>query len=442
MSRNEKNKKWFIVMAIVLVSFAFSPPQAGAGTDWLEKAKLLASDGAAADLFGCSVSISGDYAIVGAYGDDDKGNVSGSAYIFRWDGTSWSQQAKLTASDGDVNDYFGWSVSISGDIAIVGAPEKNDKGTYSGSAYIFKRDGTSWSQQAKLLASDGAAYDFFSWSVSISGDYAIVGAYSGDGIVADSGSAYIFKREDANWVQQQKLLASDGAAGDVFGCSVSLSGDYTIVGAHQYNSGGAGKSYIFKRDGESWVQQAKLTASDGTAYDFFGNSVSINGDYAIVGVCNDDDKGTESGSAYIFKRDGTSWSEQAKITASDGAAYDYFSMSVSISGDFAIVGADGDDDKGDGSGSAYIFKRYGTSWVQQAKLTASDGTDGDFFGWSVSISGDYAIVGARGDDDNGSASGSAYIFNKFCPRADLNDDCKVDFVDLAIFADWWLYGTD
>jgi hypothetical protein len=438
MPGNEKNKST-TQMAIVLVCFAFSPQQAGADT-WLEKAKLLASDGAGYDYFGYSVSVSGDYAIVGTtYGDGNAIN-SGSAYIFKRDGTSWSQQQKLLASDGAASDEFGVSVSISGDFAIVGA-DYDDSG--KGSAYIFKRDGTSWSQQAKLTASDGAADDLFGYSVSISGDYAIVGA---DGDDSYKGSAYIFKRDGTSWSQWQKLLASDGAANDQFGFSISISGDLAIVGAVGDDSY-KGSAYVFKRDGEdgeTWSQQQKLTASsDGAANDWFGVSVSISGDLAIVGAFYDDDRGTDSGSAYIFKRDGTSWSLWQKRNASDGAAGDRFGRSVSISNDYAIVGAFGDDNH---KGSAYIFHWNGTSWVQEQKLTASDGAAEYWFGISVSItsatvgagSGDYAIVGAIGDND---FSGSAYVF-KFSPSADLNGDCKVDFADFAIVADWWLYGTD
>jgi len=228
--------------------------------------KITASDGEASDWFGYSVSISGDYAIVGAYSDDDSGIASGSAYIFKWNGTSWSEQAKITASDGAAGDWFGYSVSISGDYAIVGACNDDDGGSASGSAYIFKWNGTSWSEQAKITASDGAANDQFGYSVSISGNYAIVGAYRDD----DGGSA-------------------------------------------------SGSAYIFKWNGTSWSEQAKITASDGAEGDRFGISTSISGDYAIVGAYFDDDSGIASGSAYIFKWNGTSWSEQAKITASDGA---------------------------------------------------------------------------------------------------------------------------
>jgi hypothetical protein len=412
--------------------------------------KCLAADGAVGDSFGNSVSISADYAIVGAWYDDDNGSNSGSAYVFapndaNCSDSDWNEAAKLLASDGAADDYFGVSVSVRGHYAVVGASGDDDNGNGSGSAYIFNRSGTSWVEQAKLLASDGAGDDYFGHSVSISGDYAVVGAYRDDDNGSHSGSAYVFKRDGTNWSQQAKLTASDGAADDWFGYSVSISGDYTIVGAYADDDSGSasGSAYIFKRDGTSWSEQAKLSAADGAASDFFGRSVSISGDYAIVGAYGDDDNGDSSGSAYIFKRDGTSWSEQAKLTAADAGASDWFGQSVSVSGDYAVVGAYGDDDNGVISGSAYIFERNGTSWSEQVKWLAADGAADDRFGWSVSISGDYAVVGAYGDDDNGPSSGSAYVFGKvLCPRADLTGDCFVNFKDIAVIADEWLKGIE
>ena len=422
----------------------------------LQQDKLLASDGAVSDSFGYSVSISGDYAIVGARYDDDSGNASGSAYIFTPNDVNcgdWDQLAKLLPSDGADLDFFGGSVSISGDYAVVGAYFDDDSGTDSGSAYIFYYDGTSWSQQDKLLASDGAAFDNFGWSVSVSGDYAVVGAAYDDDNGSNSGSAYIFKRSGAGWSEQAKLLASDGAAGDYFGYSVSISGDYAIVGAYQDDDSGSnsGSAYIFKRDGPSWSEQAKLLAADGAAGDQFGCSVSVSGDYAVVGAYYDDDSGSTSGSAYIFRRYGTSWGEQAKLTASDGAAGGRFGWSVAVSGDYAIVGAYGDNDNGTNSGSAYMYKRDGTNmykrdgtnWSEQVKLIASDGARNDYFGYSVSVSGDYAIIGAYYDDDKGGDSGSAYMFGKvLCPSMDGTGDCLVNFEDFAIMAGQWLQGAE
>jgi len=438
---NPKNLSLLLIALTVLFIF----PADLAYASWPELDKLLASDGAAGDCFGYSVSISGDYAIVGAVFDDDNGTNSGSAYIFYYDGASWSEQAKLLPADGNDGDEFGYSVSISGAYAVVGARLDDDNGINSGSAYIFKRSGTNWSEQAKLLASDGAAGDQFGRSVSISGAYAIVGAFADDDNGSYSGSAYIFQRSGTTWSQQDKLTASDGAADDWFGISVSISGDYAVIGALADDDSGSnsGSAYIFYYDGASWSEQAKLLAADGAAGDFFGWSVSVSGDYAIVGAFDDDDNGSDSGSAYIFKRSGTSWSEQAKLLPADGAADDLFGNSVSISGDYAVVGARLDDDNGINSGSAYIFERSGTSWSQQAKLVASDGAAGDYFGGSVSISGDYAIIGAYGDDDNGTGSGSAYMFGKIpCPSADLTGDCLVNFKDFAIMAGQWLQGAE
>ncbi|KAA3606899.1 MAG: T9SS C-terminal target domain-containing protein [Calditrichaeota bacterium] len=371
--------------------------------------KIVSNDAAAGDSFGNSVSVSGNYAVVGARFDDDAGNASGSAYIYFRNGNSWSQQTKLTANDAAIEDTFGYSVSISGDYAIVSAIQDDDGADLTGSAYIFHRSGTSWTQQAKLNASDAEENDQFGYSVSIDGDYAVISTIL-NGIIG--GSVYIFHRSGTSWTQQAKFNANDATSGDNFGQSVSISGDYVIIGASGDDDGGngSGSAYIFHRTGTSWSQQAKLTASDAAAADFFGWSVSISGDYAVVGAREDDDAGSSSGAAYIFNRSGVSWSQQTKLTASDAATADQFGWSVSISGDYAIVGAQGDDDAGSNSGSAYIFNRSGTSWSQQSKLTANDDASSDRFGFSVSISGNYAITGAQGDDDAGSASGSAYIY--------------------------------
>jgi len=269
---------------------------------------------------------------------------------------------KLTASDNAALDEFGKSASISGDYAVVGASRDDDNGDRSGSAYVFKRSGTSWAQEAKLLPSDGAENDFFGASVSISGDYAVVGATGDDDNGSASGSAYVFKRTGTSWQQEAKLLPSDGAAGDRFGWSISISGDYAVVGADRDDDNGtnSGSAYVFKRTGTSWAQEAKLLASDGQGGDFFGFAVSISGDYAVVGAIIDDDNGFESGSAYLFKRTGTSWAQEAKLLPSDGAAGDLFGFAVSISGDYAVVGAEIDGDNGFHAGSAYVFKRTGS----------------------------------------------------------------------------------
>ncbi len=277
---------------------------------------------------------------------------------------------------------------------------------YTGAAYIFKRDGTAWTQQAKLTAADAAGDDEFGNSVSIDGDYAIVGAYGAPGGDSYIGAAYIFKRDGASWIQQAKLTAADGAYDDEFGISVSIDGDYAIVGAHGVNDY-TGAAYIFKRDGTAWTQQAKLTAADGAEDDGFGSwsSVSISGDYAIVGAHGVND---ETGAAYIFKRDGAAWTQQQKLTASDSetGAYLYFGETVSISGNLAIVGSDGSDRTW--KGAAYIFRRSGGSWTEEGILTASDGEDNDYFSETgLFLNGAYAIAGSAYKNND---TGAAYVY--------------------------------
>jgi hypothetical protein len=443
--------KKFILPLLLIVSFT----QISNAQSFSEIIKAVADDRASGDYFGYSVSISGDYAIVGAYteSEDATGGNSvagaGSAYILKKDQggiDNWGQIQKIVASDRASADGFGFSVSISGDYVIVGAHlEAHDAAggsplTAAGSAYIFKKNGAgSWIEVEKIVANDRGGGDYFGYSVSISGDYAIVGAYTenndatGTGSpLTGAGSAYIFKNDGASWTQFQKIVANDRGGGDYFGYSVSISGDYAIVGAYTENEDatggspltGAGSAYIFKNNGASWTQFQKIVASDRGGGDYFGHSVSISGDYAIVGAYTEKEDAagagpalTGAGSAYIFKNNGVgSWIELQKIVASDRASGDYFGYSVSISGDYAIVGAytENEDAGGintaTGAGSAYIFKKDQdgiNNWGQLQKIVASDRASGDYFGYSVSISGDYTIVGAYTENEDAAGLNTA-----------------------------------
>ncbi len=367
-------------------------------SDWIELDKIISSDGVANDEFGNSVSIDGDYAIVGAYCDD---GCTGSAYIYKKDGSTWIEEAKLIPSDVESGDYAGLSVSISGDYAIIGAPVGE-------AAYVFVRSGSSWTQQAKLTSNGGGVLDFFGWSVAISGEYAIVG---GTNYEYARGLAFVFKRTSTTWNQEAKLLATDGTADDKFGY-VDINEDIAIVGAYSDdndNGVNAGAAYIFKRETSGyWYQYSKLIASVGATDDYFGVDVAIIDDYAIIGALGDDSK---KGAAYIFKYIvGVGWQQEAKLTASDGAADDRFGNSVSIFQNYVAVGAFFDDSS---TGSAYIFKDNGANWVQETKLTASDSATDDVFGISVSIDENNVIIGARTDDnENGADAGAAYFFIK------------------------------
>ena len=415
---------------ILLVTFALSL-LCGASNSFAlsatQAAKLLAGDGAPFDQFGYSVSVSGDTAIIGSPFDDDSGSGSGSAYVFTHDGSgSWTQQAKLLASDRAIFDRFGYSVSVSGDTALIGSPDNDENGTNSGSAYVFTRDSSgNWTQQAKLLAADGTAYyEEFGYSVSVLGDTALIGSRWDEDNGFRSGSAYVFTRDGSgNWTQQDKLLASEGGSYDEFGSSVSLSGDTALIGSRVDDENGptSGSAYVFTRDGTgNWIQQAKLLAQDGLAGDQFGGAVSVSGDTALIGSSRNDVNGPDSGSAYVFTRDSSSsWTQQAKLLANDGETVDKFGHSVSVSGDTAIIGSYEADGNGTNSGAAYVFSRDGSgSWTQQDKLLAADGANFDGFGFSVSISQDTMLISSAQDSDNGTWSGSAYVFDLTNPDTD------------------------
>ena len=299
-----------------------------------EDFKLTPSDGSGYESFGRPVSTSGDVLVVGAHGDDDAGNLSGSAYVYRFDGTNWIEEAKLTASDAAEFDHFGDAVSVSGEVIVVGAWHDDDAGEYSGSAYVYRFDGTNWVEEAKLTASDGTESDLFGTSVSVNEKLIVVGAFNDDEWI---GSAYVYRFDGASWVEEAKLTASD-----YFGNSVSVSGEVIAVGGFLEEEH-TGSAYVYRFDGANWVEEAKLTASDGAQGDYFGDSVSVSGDTVIVGASRDNDNARISGSAYIYRFDGANWIEEAKLAASDAAEFDHFGCSVSVSGEVIAVGAVGNE---------------------------------------------------------------------------------------------------
>jgi hypothetical protein len=391
------------------------------GSGWDAGVKLVASDAAAYDRFGGAVAISGDgnTAIVGAYFDDVTYTDQGSAYIFTYSGGTWDAGVKLVHPTPAASDQFSYdnAVAISGDgnTVIVGAPYDDDGGTNSGSAYVFTRSGGTWNAGVRLVASDGAANDWFGNSVAIAedGNTALVGAPR-DGNY--TGSAYIFTHSGGTWNAGVKIVASDGAVFERFGYSVAISGDgnTAIAGAYGDDTG-QGSAYIFTYSDGTWDAGVKLVHPQPADNDYFGRGVAIsgNGNTVIVGAPQDD---TNAGSAYIFTRSSGTWNAGVRLVASDGATQDYFGQSVAISsdGNIALVGAYNEDPGSvTNAGSAYIFTRSSGTWDTGVKIVASDPAANDWFGLNVAISldGNTAIVGAHYDDDNITTdTGSAYIF--------------------------------
>ncbi|MCH7719169.1 MAG: hypothetical protein IIB21_06830 [Chloroflexi bacterium] len=404
-------------------AYVFQRNQGGADNWGLVK-KLLASDAEANDQFGTSVAISGDIAVVSAHFEDTEGANAGAAYVFQRDqgGTdNWGQVKKLTASDAQAGDRFGLSVAVSGDTAVVGAPLEDAEAADAGAAYVFQRDqgGTdNWGQVKKLLSSDAQTEDLFGLRVAVSGDTAVVGAYleGGGGGLSGDGAAYVFQRDEGgadNWGEVKKLTASDAQLDDLFGCSVAVSGDTAVVGAQ-------GAAYVFQRnegDTDNWGEVMKLTASDAQDLEFFGRRVAVSGDTAVVGALGQN-TGLFAGAAYVFQRDqggAGNWGEVTKLTGSDAGADEEFGFSVAVSGDTIVVGARLEDAEGSSAGAAYVFQRAqggADNWSEVTKLTASDAAAGDLFGFSVAVGGDTAVVGAYHEDAGGIDAGAAYVFQR------------------------------
>ena len=439
--RDDKMQRMMIAAVLAVTSATF------AGTFVCEPqqtAKLMADDGAIEEFFGNSVALDAGVAVIGAYGDDDNGSQSGSAYIYEQQGDgTWQQLAKLTANDGVDGDQFGTSVAISGGVAIIGA---YGDGSESGSAYVFEQqeDGT-WVQSAKLTADDGDSQDYFGNSVALDAGVAVIGAYGTDVNGSQSGSAYVYEQQgDGMWQQISKLTPDDGATNDGFGKSVALDAGVAVIGADSDDDMGdsSGSVYVYEQQGNgTWLQIAKLTADDGAEGDNFGNSVALDAGVAVIGAEFDDDKGSQSGSVYVFERQGNGgWLQIAKVTADDGSMNDNFGYSVALDSGVAVIGAWLDSDIAEFSGSAYVCEQQldGT-WQQIAKLTPNDGTSNDYFGHSVATSGGVAVIGSPGnDDDNGFNSGSAYVYEQqvdggWNPNAliDCNDNGICDYDEIA-----------
>jgi hypothetical protein len=442
----------------------------------VQEAYLKASNTDAGDQFGFTVAVSGNTVVVGApkeasnaatiNGNQSNNSVlqAGAAYVFVRNGASWTQQAYLKPSNNFlIGMQFGTSVAIDGDTIVVGAlTQTNFPDPPSGAAYVFVRSGSTWSQQAFLKAPHPGLADQFGSSVAVSGNTLVVGAPledSGatgvngvqlDETAPDAGAAYVFARSGAVWTVQAYLKASNTDANDYFGGAVAISGNTIVIGAQQEDgsaagvngddtsdtASAAGAAYVFLRTAGVWAQQAYLKASNVEQLDGFGNAVAVSGDTVVVGAWLEDSAATgvdgdqssnfagTSGAAYVFARSGGMWAQQAYLKASNTQGLDFFGFSVSASGDTVLVGAKNEDSL---SGAAYLYERGGATWSHVAYIKASNADGQDLFGNAVSVSEGTAVVGApieasaatgvNGNqaDDSKPGSGAAYAF-------DLGDD--------------------
>ncbi len=405
-----------------------------------ELVRLNAADGGS---FGAAVAISGDLAVVGGTTFDELGESAGAAYVLRFNGNEWIQEATLTASDVAPFDNFGLAVAVSDDVVLTAREVNWGEGSDSGSAYMYRFDAenSEWFEEAKLTASDAKVGDHFGASVAISGDVALIGATWADEAGTNSGAAYVLRYDGANWIEEAKLTASDAAEFADFGDSVAVSttGDVVVVGAKHAGSSdpieSTGAAYVYRYNGLNWIEEAKLVASDGSSpFDYFGGAVTISGDVVMVGSLGDTDSCPpdtpygECGSVYVYRLNSGNWIEEAKLTASEPVAIAHFGISVSLSGDVAVIGAPFDQTDETILGSTYVFRFDSGHWTEQAKLTASDAVSYMGFGESVSISGDLALTAAALADNGELDSGAAYVF---AGLSDCNGNVNLDLCDIA-----------
>lgn len=360
---------------------------------------LMASDAAPSDEFGASVALAGDVALVGAPGVDDLGQDSGAAYVFRRQAGVWTEEAKLLPLNGAAGDAFGTSVAILGDIAVVGAPDADKNGAGSGTVYVFTAQAGVWTLQQEFAGDDTVGGDRFGLSVTVGPDVLVVGAAEH---TSSAGAAYVFRSVAGTWPQEQKLTAAGTVHDDHFGSSVALDGTRLAIGApfHDSGFGQAGSAYVFEDVGGAWVERQELTAMDGAFDDFFGMSLSLEGDTLLVGAEGADGLHDASGAAYVFELSVGAWNETAKLTAEGADTDDAFGSSVALSGGLALVGTR--------SNEAFLFEA-GAGWAPVRRIAGPDESGLDRFGAGVVLDGTAAMIAASEDDREAVDAGAVYL---------------------------------
>lgn len=356
-------------------------------------------------LFGNAIALDGFIAIVGAPFSSSVAEFAGAAYVFRYGDEAWTEIGRLTASDAAKNDRFGMRVAISGDYAVVGA-RFSDAGLAEatglvdvGAAYVFQRRGEAWTEVQRLTASDPSERALFGYDVAIEGDYVLVSAIRHAGSGDDSGAVYVFRLDGDTWSEVEELVASDGGESDRFGTSLAFDGRHALIAAPGSNGAGerSGSAYLFQREGDVWREVQKLVASDGAAGDHFGSAIALAGDDVLIGSASDAG-GENSGAVYVFRRSGDVWNEVTKLTPSDRAPNLFFGSPLAVSGDSALIGAPAPFDDGRSS-AVYLFRRRGESWTEVHKLTARGvAAENVWFGTAAAIDGEHALIGAFADE--------------------------------------------
>jgi len=428
-----------MLILVPLVLASRSVPAFAQALDGVEEAALVGSTPSNGDGFGGAIDYDGGTAVVGARGDEWLGVDTGTAEVFVRSGATWSSQQQISSSDGIVGDAFGWDVALQADRIVVGARGQGPTGASPGAAYVFERTGTTWTETARLTASDGVNNDHFGQTVALDGD--TIAVASPDRNTA-AGSVYVYVRSGTTWSEQARIDNPDPPDTQRFGWALSLSGDTLAVGEPR---GGdvsrEGEVRVFVRSGTVWSEEARLLSGDPTAADLFGTSVSLVGDTLAVGVPEDDEAEVDAGAVFVFARTGTVWTSEAKLFAEDARRDDQLGASVDLQGDRVAAGAPQTSSCGGGGqpscppGLAYVFERSGTTWEQVTRLNGSFASGSDDFGRSVGIEGDVVVVGAPGDLTAGVTYGFELV--PAAPaRGSTVERAKLVPADLAAFDDF------
>lgn len=395
-----------------------------------ELVRLQPSDCAATDTFGCAVAIDGDTAVVGSRRDDDLGQSSGSAYVYEFDGANWVQRQKLLASDGGLGSHFGYSAAIEGDTLVVGmtgSPENQ-------AAYVFVRDGPRWVEQAKLTTADPRPLKGFSQSLAIRGDTIVTAPYFGE--AGDERLAYVFERDDAgtpdgrsdnHWIETARLTAPGRFARFICNQGVALTGELLVVGVPLSNDA-TGGAYVFRRQPgrpAQWAFEARLVPTEPRLGDAFGYAVAANANLIAVSAYTDDEAAAQGGAVYVFRFDGQNWVQEGKLLPWDAHAREWCGFAVAVHGEIVVAGACGDSHAGELCGAAYVFEHDGRTWQGRAKLMASDAKPIMCLGGSVAFDGHRALIGADSEQAN---VGAAYIFTGL---SDCDNSGRLDLCEIA-----------
>ncbi len=392
----------FGVVGGLLIPVVVSPSLFGQD-NYAEMQKIVADQSAPFATFGADAVIQGDVALIGMGNDGADLDLTGAAFVYRRQNGEWTLEQKLVASGLDEDSRFGTTVALDGDVAVIGAWSQGSVGA----AYVFRRNPVSglWIEEAELTPSSATTFSSFGAACDIDGDVILVGAVADDvDGVHSTGSAFVYGFDGNQWLEQQKLVASDRAEEDRFGAEVAIDGGVLAISAPwEDDPARSGSIYVFNHDGNQWTESQKLKANDGRPRDELGTSLDLEGNRLVSGAFHDDPSGDDSGSAYLFQFNGTDWVQGPRLVASDGQAGDIFGFSVALDGNLLVVGAP----RADETGAAYVFEREATTWTERQKILPCDAASTAFTANAVGIHAGTVAVSSVGAD---ASVGATYVY--------------------------------